>query len=161
MSAKSQRTVPVGEHPLPERHAYPHDIRLLVLVTVLFFIALPVIGVVVYEQPKDSSVAMQKAAQLQELLKRSGLPVPSQSVIAKSLGTDGGVVGKMSGVALPAAILNQQLTAGGGGVGARPIPIAQDVLNTQLAIIDVYCPSKAAAFMKYFRKYKVYDVIKE
>jgi hypothetical protein len=42
----------------------------------------------------------------------------------------------------------------------RPIPVDKDILNSQLAIIEVYCPSRAAAFMKYFKEYKVYKLIR-
>jgi membrane-bound ClpP family serine protease len=160
VSAKPQRSVPSGEHPLPERHAYPHDNRLLLVIIGVLFVALLAVSLVAYEQPKDNAVAVRMAVQLQQRLRQAGLPEPSVDVIVNSLGTDGGVVGKTSGLALPDAILNLQLTAGG-EVAARPIPIDQNILNSELAIIYVYCPSRAAAFMKYFHEYKVYDLIKK
>jgi hypothetical protein len=123
-------------------------------------IALVIISVVAFTRPTDNAAALRKAAQLEQVLKRAGLPMaPNVGDLAASLGTNGGLVCETSGLDLPGALLNQQLSAGG-VLTVRPIPLDKDILNSQLAIIDVYCPSRVAAFMKYFKEYKVYKLIR-
>ncbi len=162
MSIEPAHTVPVGEHPIPERHSYAHDNRLLLTIIAVLAIALAVIGVVVFPQPANNGVAKKKAVQLEQLLRREGLPIPSSlKVLTNALGTNGGAVCKGSGYNLTDAIFNQQLAAGGGVVAARPLPVEKEVLNGQLATIDVYCPSRAPAFRKHFDKYKLYQLNKK
>jgi hypothetical protein len=154
--------VPVGEHPIPERHASPHDNRNLLATIGVFVIVLMIIGLVAFTRPTDNSLAKTKAAQLQQVLRHRGLPVaPKLAVLSSSLGTDGGVVCKASGYNLTDAILNQQDSAGGGALSAaRVLPVESEILNGQLAIIDVYCPSRAAAFKAHFAKYKLYNFVR-
>ena len=160
MSTKPERIVPSGEHPIPERHAEPHDDRLLHAIVGLVVVGLVVVGLVAYQQATDNSVAQQKATQLEQAFKDGGLPVPaSLDVITTSLGTDGGAVCRTSGYDLTSAILDQQITAGGGGVAARPLPIDRSVIDGELAIVTVYCPSRAAAFLAYFQNYTFYQLI--
>jgi hypothetical protein len=152
---------PAGTHPVPERHDTSHDHRLLYGLVGLVVVVLLVVGLVSYQQAENDKDAKRKAAQLQQLFTQIGVrEAPSTKVLARSLGTNGGAVCKTSGDDLPQAILDQQLSAGGGGVGARPIIVDKDVLNSQLAIISVYCPDRAAAFKDYFRDYKLDDVIR-
>ena len=97
-----------------------------------------------------------------EVLRKEGLPVPSSlEVLTNALGTNGGAVCKGSGYNLTDAILDRQLTPGGGVTSASPLPLEKEVLNGQLATIEVYCPSRAAAFIKHFHKYKLYDLNKK
>jgi hypothetical protein len=154
--------VPVGEHPIPERHAYAHDNRWLLRIIGALMVALVIVGVVAFVHPSDNAAARAKAVKLESLLRREGLPLPaSLSVFAQSLGTDGGLVCKSSGYNLTDAILNQQNSAGSGGLTAgRPLPVASEILNGQLAIIDVYCPSRAKAFENHFAKYKLYNLVR-
>ena len=155
-------TPPQGEHELPERHLDQHDNRLLYAILGVLAVALTVIAVVSYAQHQDNKLAEQKATQLEALFRHVGLPLPAdRSVIVQALGTDGGAVCATAGKDLPAAILDQQLVAGGGGVGARPIRVDRAILDGELAIIAVYCPSRASDFVKYFRDYKVDDVIRD
>jgi hypothetical protein len=160
VSTKKERIVPSGEHPIPERHTEPHHNRLLYAIVGLLCVGLVVVGLAAYQQATDNTLAQQKATQLEQVFKEGGLPVPaSLDVITKSLGTDGGAVCKTSGYDLTAAILDQGLTAGGGGVAARPLPIDRSVIDGELAIITVYCPSRAAAFLSYFQNYTFYQLI--
>jgi hypothetical protein len=154
------RDIPAGEHPMPERHAYMHDNRRLLTIIAVLFTALVIICLVVFKPPTNNGVARLRAEQLQQVLRRRGLPVaPSLKVLSSSLGTDGGVVCKASGYNLTDAILNQQDAAGSGALSnARVLPVESEILNGQLAIIDVYCPSRAPAFINHFGKYKLYDL---
>ncbi len=162
MSTEPLLTAPVGDHPIPERHSYAHDNRLLLTIIAVLAIALAVIGVVAFPQPTNNGVAKKKAAQLETLLRERGLPIPSSlKVLTNSLGTTGGAVCKGSGYNLTDAIFDQQLAAGGGVITARPLPVEKAVLNGQLATIDVYCPSRAAAFRKHFENYKLYGLTRE
>ncbi len=63
MSIEPSLTSSVGEHPIPERHSYAHDNRLLITI----------IGIVAFPQPANNGVAKKKAAQLEQLLRREGL----------------------------------------------------------------------------------------
>jgi hypothetical protein len=154
--------IPVGEHPLPERHAFEHDNRLLLWIIAVLVVALVVVGLVAFAQPNGNGVARAKAIKLEALLKKEGLPLPtSLSVFSNSLGTNGGLVCAATGYNLTDAILNEQNSAGSGGLTAsRVLPIERSVLSGQLAIIDVYCPSKAAAFTKHFGAYTLYTLTK-
>lgn len=155
-------TPPEGEHELPERHRDEHDNRLLYAILGVLALVLTVIAVVSYAQHQDNALARKKAAQLEALYRHVGLPLPADtSVIVQTLGTDGGAVCETAGKDLPAAILDQQLVAGAGGVGSRPIRVDRAILDGELAIIAVYCPSRASDFVKYFREYKVDDVIRD
>lgn len=161
MATAPQRTVPSGEHLIPERHSHPHDNRRVHAIIGLLLVLLALIGLVVYGQPQDNGVAGRRAAQLEQLLRQDGLSAPSsRDLIVNSLGTDGGAVCKTPSYALPAAILDWQFAAGGGGVAARPIPVARVILQSQLAIIHIYCPGRTPAFLKYFREYKLYPVVR-
>jgi hypothetical protein len=154
-------TPPSGEHPVPERHDESHDNRLVYALVGVLIGALLLVGFLAYDQANDNKVAKQKAAQLEQLFQRLGLPnVPDEKVLARSLGTDGGAVCDTSDHDLTKAILDQQLSAGGGGVGARPIITDKNILNAELAIIAVYCPDKAQEFKDAFEDYDLDDVIK-
>jgi hypothetical protein len=159
MPAEAISNVPVGEHPIPERHAFKHDNRLLLAIIAVLVVALIVVGLVAFAQPNDNAAARAKAVKLEALLRREGLPLPtSLSVFSSSLGTNGGVVCAASGYNLTDAILNQQNSASGGANAGSVLPVEKAVLNGQLAIIEVYCPSKAAAFIKHFGGYKLYNL---
>ena len=85
-------------------------------------IALAIICLVAFPQPANNGVAKKKAEQLEQLLQREGLPIPSTlKVLTNAPGTNGGAVCKGSGYNLTDAIFNQQLAAGG-GVGRPPAP---------------------------------------
>lgn len=155
-------TPPESEHELPERQHDEHDNRLLYAILGVLALVLTVIAVVSYAQHQDNKLAQKKAVQLEALYRHVGLPLPADtSVIVQTLGTDGGAVCATAGKDLPAAILDQQLVAGAGGVGSRPIRVDRAILDGELAIIAVYCPSRASDFVKYFREYKVDDVIRD
>ena len=151
---------PIGEHPIPERHAYRHDNRRLLTVIGVLVVVLVVVGLISFTHPTNNGVARAKAEQLEQVLKARGLPVaPKIAALSSSLGTDGGVVCKASGYNLTDAILNEQDSAGGGALSAaRVLPVESEIVNGQLAIIDVYCPSRAAAFRRHFRNFKLYQL---
>ena len=110
-------------------------------------------------RPNDNAAARAKAVKLEALLRAEGLPLPtSLSVFSSSLGTNGGVVCAASGYNLTDAILNQQNSASTGAKTGSVLPVEKAVLNGKLAIIPVYCPARAPAFIKHFGGYKLYDL---
>ena len=85
------------------------------------------------------------------------MPLPTNlSVFSSSLGTNGGLVCASSGYNLTDAILNQQNSASTSAKTGSVLPVEKAVLNGQLAIIQVYCPARAAAFIEHFGGYKLY-----
>jgi hypothetical protein len=162
MLAQTTAEAPVGEHPIPERHADVHDNRILLTVIGVLVTVLVIVGLVAFTHPTNNGLAKAKAVQLQQVLRHRGLPVaPNLAVLSSSLGTDGGVVCKASGYNLTDAILNQQDSGLGGSPSAsRVLPVESEIVNGQLAIIDVYCPSRAAAFKAHFAKYKLYNLVR-
>ena len=159
MTAEAISNIPVGEHPIPERHAFHHDNRPLMAIIGVLVVALVVVGLIAFDQPNNNAAARAKAVKLETLLRAEGLPLPtSLSVFSSSRGTNGGLVCKSSGYNLTDAILNQQNSASTGAKTGSVLPIEKAVLNGQLAIIQVYCPSRAAAFIKHFGGYTLYDL---
>lgn len=159
MAANPESGAPSGEHPIPERQQDAQDNRLVYALVGILVLALLLVGFLAFDQADDNRVARQKAAQLEQVFEHAGVRgAPSEKVLARSLGTDGGAVCDTSGGDLTQAVLDQQLSAGGGG--ARPIVIDKNILNAELAIISVYCPDKAAEFKQQFKDYKLDDVIK-
>jgi hypothetical protein len=157
--AEAISNIPVGEHPIPERHAFHHDNRPLMMIIAALVLSLLVVSLIAFDQPNNNSAAKAKAVKLEALMRREGLPLPtSLSVFSSSLGTNGGVVCAASGYNLTDAILNQQNSAASGAKTGSVLPIEKAVLNGQLAIIQVYCPAKEAAFIKHFGGYKLYDL---
>jgi hypothetical protein len=159
MPAQAISSVPVGENPIPERHAFHHDNRPLMAIITALVIALIAVCLIAFNQPNDNAAARAKAVKLEALLRAEGLPLPtSLSVFSSSLGTNGGVVCAASGYNLTDAILNQQNSASTGAKTGSVLPVEKAVLNGQLAIIQVYCPARAPAFIKHFGGYKLYDL---
>jgi hypothetical protein len=157
-----QPEIPVGEHDVPERHDEPHEHRTLYIVIGAVAVVLLVVALFAYTEAKDNDEAQAKAQRLQQAFVALNLPIaPEEDVIVRSLGTDGGAVCKTAGDELGHALLDQQLVAGAGGVGARPIRADSDLLNGELAIIEIYCPQHADAFRDYFQDYNLDDVIRD
>ena len=154
MKPDLEESVPFGEHPIPERHAFTHNNRSLYAIISVLVIALIVVTVVAFPRPTNNAAATAKAVQLEALLKKEGLPVPSSlSEISNSLGTTAAGVCDTSGYNLTDAIFNQQFSVG--AAAGRTLPVETEVLNGQLAILQTYCPNRVAAFTEHFKAYKL------
>jgi hypothetical protein len=148
---------PVGEHPIPERHAYTHNNRSLYAFTAVFIAVLIIVSFVTFTRPTNNATATTKAVALETLLKKEGLPLPtSLSEISNSLGTSAAGVCDTSGYNLTDAIFNQQFSVG--ATAGRTLPVEREVLDGQLAILDTYCPGRVSAFVRHFHAYDLYQL---
>lgn len=111
-------------------------------------VALLVIALVTYRSGRTSRTAEAKAEQLRAALQQEGLRSPSQDVLVRVLGDDGGAVCQNPGQALNKASLLAQLTNGAAGPGARPVIADARLVRGEQLVIQVYCPDQLADFQK-------------
>ncbi|MEU4163628.1 hypothetical protein [Actinoplanes sp. NPDC026670] len=116
------------------------------------------IGLITYSNDYQADKAAEKAAQLQAELTAAGLRVPSTEQIVNTLGADGGAVCLDPDDALRRGILYGQLTNGAGGPGLRPVIADNKVVQGQLLIIKVYCPTYLEPFQEVVDGLKLEDV---
>ena len=64
MTAEAISNIPVGEHPIPERHAFHHDNRPLMAIIGVLVVALVVVGLIAFDQPNNNAAARAKAVKL-------------------------------------------------------------------------------------------------
>ena len=109
-------------------------------------VVLVVIGLITWNTEKTTQEAQAKAQQLTTKFKAAGLPVPAhQTVITRTLGTDGGAVCDNAGDGLKGlnkAILFDQLVNGADFVGRRPVIVDRRVVAGEALILQTYCPDK-------------------
>ncbi|BEL04875.1 hypothetical protein Q0Z83_030660 [Actinoplanes sichuanensis] len=123
-------------------------------VTVLLFAG---IGLITYSNDYQADKAAEKAAQLQAELSAAGLRVPSTEQIVNTLGADGGAVCLDPDDALRRGILYGMISNGAGGPGQRPVIADKRVVQGQLLIIKVYCPTYLESFQKVVDDLKLED----
>ena len=121
-----------------------------------------VVGLVTYSGKKEDEQAKAKAQQVTQKFQAAGLPVPKdQSILVRSLGTDGGNVCDNPGNALGKAVLYDNLTNGASFVGRRPVIVDRRIIAGQALILQTYCPDKLQDFKQKIQdKIKTDDVLK-
>jgi hypothetical protein len=123
-------------------------------------VVLCVIGLITYGAQKTDQEAQQKAQELTQKFQAAGLPVPvDQEIITRQLGADGGAVCHDPANALRRAIFFDQITNGADFVGRRPVTGDRRILQGQVMIMQVYCPSTLQDYRDKV-KLKVDDTIK-
>jgi Tfp pilus assembly protein FimT len=122
--------------------------RALYIAAAVMLLVLGIVAVVNYTAEYQSAEADAKADQLIAELNTAGLRAPKKENIVKVLGPDGGAVCLDPDDALRRGILYGQLTNGAAGPGQRPVIADNKVVQGQLLIIKVYCPTYLETFQK-------------
>ncbi|MBV9415631.1 MAG: amino acid permease, partial [Solirubrobacterales bacterium] len=119
------------------------------------------LAVVIFKPGKNTHTAQAKATQLEALFAAHHLPVPvdRHSLIAV-LGSNGGSVCSSPAGALNVALKDQQFYNGAAGEGARPIRASARIVEGEELVLQVYCPSKLAAFERYANGNGYYTVVR-
>jgi hypothetical protein len=118
-------------------------------------VVLTVIGLVVFDQARDTQQASEKADEFIATLEEAGLTAPSKEQITRVLGDDGGALCDDPGSALRRSIANMHLVNGAAGPGLRPtLTDADRLLQGQLLAIGVYCPDELEDFREYVEDLK-------
>jgi len=76
------------------------------------------------------------------------------------LGSNGGSVCSSPAGALNVALKDQQFYNGAAGEGARPIRASARIVEGEELVLQVYCPSKLAAFERYANGNGYYAVVR-
>ena len=124
-------------------------------------VLLAVLGVLIFKPARNTPTAQAKATQLESLFAAHHLPVPvdRHSLIAV-LGSHGGSVCASPAGALNVALKDQQFYNGAAGEGARPIRASARIVEGEELVLQVYCPSKLAAFERYANGNGYYAVVR-
>jgi hypothetical protein len=124
-------------------------------------VLLCIIGLITYSGKKADAEAKDKAQQLTQAFEQAGLRVPQdQTIITRSLGTDGGAICENPGDALGKAILFDSLANGASFVGRRPIVADRRIVAGQALIMQVYCPDKLQDYRDVIDDLKFDDTLK-
>jgi hypothetical protein len=132
--------------------------RALYIAAAVMLLVLGTVAVVNYTAEYQTVEAEAKADQLITELNAAGLRAPKKENIVKVLGPDGGAVCLDPDDALRRGILYGQLTNGAGGPGQRPVIVDNKVVQGQLLIIKVYCPTYLETFQKVVDDLKLAEV---
>ena len=125
-----------------------HQRFILYLAVAVAFLALMVAGLIVYRSARSTAKAQAKAGQFIAALQRAGVRAPSRDQIVRVLGEDGGPVCAHPTGTLNKAILLAELANGSGGPGTRPVIADSRILEGELLVIQIYCPSQLPAFQQ-------------
>jgi hypothetical protein len=125
-------------------------------------VVLCVIGLVTYSGKKETQEAQAKAQELIQKLDAAGLPVPKdETILVRTLGSDGGAVCDNPASALGKAALIDTITNGADFVGRRPVIIDRRVLRGEALILEVYCPDELQDYKDKFDDFKTDNVLKD
>jgi hypothetical protein len=125
-------------------------------------VVLCVIGLVTYSGQKETQEAQAKAQELTQKLDAAGLPVPQdETILVRTLGSDGGAVCDNPASALGKASLIDTITNGADFVGRRPVIIDRRVLRGEALILQVYCPDELQDYRDKFDDFKTDNVLKD
>ncbi|GGW79604.1 hypothetical protein [Streptomyces galilaeus] len=116
--------------------------RWIYIGAIVILVALVVIGLVTYGSLRATNQAMNKANQLADELAQAGYPRPDLEQVARTLGTDGGIVCEDPASALKTALWKINLANGAAGPGQRPVIVDRRAVEAGAIIFEVYCPEK-------------------
>lgn len=109
---------------------------------IVILVALVVIGLLTYANLRATNQATDKANQLADELEQAGYPRPDPDQVARTLGTDGGIVCEDPTSALKAALWKINLANGAAGPGQRPVIVDRKAVEAGAIVLEVYCPDK-------------------
>ena len=149
--------MPHDHEPSPH-HKHPTWLYIVIGVGLLILV---IAGTAVYRGHHENARAKAKAQQLNDAFTAAGLEPQDVDSLAGTLGTDGGAVCDDPGGTLSKSLLKQNLAAGAGGSGQRPITIDKEMLQGQYLILKTYCPDKLPKFATLFEGLDYDNVVKE
>lgn len=123
-------------------------------------LVLAVIALVTFHSGKTSQESQQKAAQLTAALNAAGVRAPSQEVLVRVFGNDGGAVCDDPNGSLRKGVLTQQLMNGAAGPGMRPVIADRSIVGAQLLVMKVYCPNEVPTFQEFVNSLNLDDIVK-
>ena len=133
--------------------------RSWIYITVCVVLGLMVLGsLIVFRAARENTRAQDKADELIAALQDAGARTPDKDQIVRVLGDDGGATCDDPNNALARATLLSLLANGATGPGARPVIADSRVVQGQLLIIEVYCPSQLDDFQEFVDDLKTDDV---
>ncbi len=142
-----------------------HDGRsersVLYVVLAVVVTGLSIWALAAFEPQQDTAEARSKAAELAVAFEQAGLRAPSEDLIVRTLGEDGGTVCTNADNALNRAGLDRQLSNGAALAGVRPVIADRRVVKGVELSIDVYCPDRLPRFRNYLQGLKSADSIQE
>ena len=133
----------------------------LYVVLAVVVIGLTIWALAAFEPRQDTAEARSKAAELAVAFERAGLRAPSEDLIVRTLGEDGGTVCRNADNALNRATLDRQLSNGAALAGVRPVIADRRVVKGVELSIYVYCPDRLPRFRSYLQGLKSADLIRE
>jgi len=128
---------------------HPRERSVLYIAVTVVLVAIAVWAVIAFAASREAEQAEEKADELVQTLEAAGTTTLRPEVIARVLGDDGGAVCANPNQALSRATLYGMLTTGSGNPGERPFITDNEVLQGQLAIIEVYCPDELEDFQEF------------
>jgi hypothetical protein len=128
----------------PTRFASQH--KWLYLCAIALLLALVVVGLVRYSSVHATNKAQDKANQLADDLAEAGYRRPDPDVLARTLGTDGGLACEDPAGALRTALWKIDMANGATGPGSRPVIADTKAVAAEGLVLKVYCPDKLDDF---------------
>lgn len=103
----------------------------------------------------DSPEALRKAEQLQEKLRRKGLPAPHTDTLVQLYGTDGGVAVMYADSDFQTYYNLIHL----GNTGRRPVYLDPTVIAYDEAVLEVYAPENLPAYRDAVEEWRTEETI--
>ena len=135
--------------------------RWIYVFSIVLLIVLVIVGLFTFNSVHATNDAYRKAKTLSQKLTDAGFPAPDQGQIARTLGTDGGVVCKDPNSALKQALWLGGLSNGAGGPGQRPVIADDGVLDAGALVVQVYCPDELTVYQKKINDLKTGNTVKD
>ena len=117
------------------------------IVIVVAIVALMVAGALMYHDQKQTKEAHAKAKQFIAQLNAAGLKAPSEDVVVRLFGADGGPAAQDPGAALTQSQYAWQL--GTSGPASRPVILDPDFVKAAEIFVSVYAPDKLPGFKEF------------
>ena len=114
--------------------------------SIVVLVAILIVGLFTFNSVHTTNASFRKAKELTEKLTAAGFPAPDQGQIARTLGTDGGVVCTDPNSALKQGLWLGSLSNGAGGPGQRPVIADKRILDAGAIVVQVYCPSQLTVY---------------
>ena len=122
--------------------------RWIYVISIVLLVVMLIVGLFSFNAVHTNNAAHRKAKQLSQKLTEAGFRAPDQGELARTLGTDGGVVCKDPNSALKEGLWLSSLSNGAGGPGQRPVIVDTRILDAGALVVQVYCPDQLTDYQK-------------